>query len=333
MESNSSEPGAVVEFLRSHVGEWVTESCLAGQLGIELASLQAMAAELAQEGYKICVEPAKGWRFTGCEDRLIPREIQRELHTAVIGRSVAVLSSTASTNDEAWKQAGNGAAEGAVVLAEEQTAGRGRMGRSWQAPRGSGVLMSILLHPRLEIRQSHALTAMSSVAVAQSIREHLQVPARIRWPNDIFIGEHKVAGILVEGRPSSSGAQFVLGIGVNVNLGEEEFPPELQGIATSLSAATGHAVERVELVRWLLQSLDRWYRDLRSGDIGRIANHWRQLSSTLGRRVALLEDGHEFRGMVLDLCMEEGLIVRLDEGLTRIFRPATATLRHLPEAR
>ena len=248
-----------------------------------------------------------------------------------VGCNIIVLDRAESTNDAAWQEALKGAPEGTVIFAEEQTAGRGRMGRSWFSPPGSGLLMSVILRPNLDSTQNHLLTAMASVAAAQAMRDYLHVPARIRWPNDIFIKDRKVAGILVEGRTLATGAAFVLGIGINVNTRETDFPVELKKIATSLAIEAGHPLPRMEVARFLLRAIERGYRDLTSGDMGRIANHWRQLSSTLGHRVALVEDGHEYRGTVIDLSLEDGLIVRLDEGLTRIFHSAAVTLRHLSE--
>ena len=266
-------------------------------------------------------------------NRLLPREITRDLRAGIIGRRVMVHDRAASTNDLAWQEALSGGAEGTVVFAEEQTAGRGRMGRPWHCPPRSGVLMSVVLRPELQVQQSNLLTVVSSVAVAEALQERLALHARIRWPNDITIRDRKVAGILVEGRSLATGSVFVLGIGLNVNAGLDEFPPELRETATSLAIEMGAPVDRNDAARSLLASLERWYMELRQGDYGLIARQWRRLSSTLGERVALLENGREFRGRVLDLSLEDGLIVRLDEGLTRIFPPSTVTLRQLPERR
>ena len=128
-----------------------------------------------------------------------------------------------------------------------------------------------------------------------------------------------------QARPSCSG------IGLNVNQSREDFPPDLREIATSLRARRAHRLDRLATAAWLLHSLESWYRDFRSGDYGRIARHWRRLSSTLGRRVMLLENGREYRGRVLDFSLEDGLIVRLDQGMTRVFNSVAVTLRQLPE--
>jgi len=320
---------AVLRVLREHSGEWVGVSALARRADLPTDDVVAAVEGLRGEGYVIECGAGRGWRLVGCGERLIQREIGRELGTAVVGRRIVCLERVGSTNDAAWEEALSGAEEGTVIFAEEQTAGRGRMGRRWFSPRGAGLLMSVVLRPVLDVQQSHQLTAMASVAAAQAVREEFQVAARIRWPNDVYVENRKVAGILVEGRALATGVTFVVGIGLNVNAAEADFPVELQEFATSLAIETGRGAPRVDVARFVLRSLDRWYRDLCSGDMGRIANQWRQLSSTLGHQVVLMADGHEYRGTVLDLSMEDGLIVRLDSGLTRVFRGNSVTLRHL----
>jgi BirA family biotin operon repressor/biotin-[acetyl-CoA-carboxylase] ligase len=324
---------AVLEALRKRAGAWTAPAELAAETEDPPAAVKRAVQELRAEGYRIGRRRGGKIRFDGCGDRLIAREIARGLDAKIVGRQVAVLDRVPSTNDAAWQEALSGAPEGTVIFAEEQTAGRGRMGRRWFSPPRSGLLFSIVLRPQLEVQQSSLLTVLSAVAVAEALQERLGLPARIRWPNDITIRDRKVAGILVEGRSLATGSAFVLGIGVNVRGRARDFPPELRERATSLAAETRAALERNGLARDLLASLDRWYGDLRRGEYGHIARRWRRISSTLGERVVLFENGREFRGRVLDLSLEDGLIVRLDEGVTRIFHPATVTLRQMPERR
>jgi BirA family biotin operon repressor/biotin-[acetyl-CoA-carboxylase] ligase len=324
---------AVLEALRKRAGEWTAPAELAAETLDAPADMERALEELRADGYVIGRRRGGKIRLAGCGDRLIAHEIQRDLRTKIIGRQARVLERVTSTNDAAWQEALAGAPEGTVIFAEEQTAGRGRMGRPWFSPPRSGLLFSVVLRPELDVRQSNLLTVVSAVAVAEALQEHPGLHARIRWPNDITVRDRKVAGILVEGRSLATGSAFVLGIGVNVRVRPREFPPEIRETATSLAAETGTPPERNDLARGLLASLDRWYGNLRLGEYGHIARRWRRLSSTLGERVTLLESGREFRGRVLDLSLEDGLIVRLDEGVTRIFPPSTVTLRQMPERR
>jgi len=321
---------ALLDVLRRRGDEWVPRSHLVQRLDADPDTIEAIVADLRREGYRIESDSVAGYRYLAREDRLIGREIQRALDTRLVGRRVVCLDCTASTNDDVWREAEHGAAEGLAVFAEEQTAGRGRFGRAWVSPRSAGLLCSVLLRPPLDIRHSHMLTAMAAVAVAEAVRDETRVAARIRWPNDIVVHERKVAGILVEGRVLSQGPAFALGIGINVNTRREDLPADVARVATSLAAEVGRNVSRVALARALLRSLERWYLILCRGDIGSIADRWRCLSSTLGQRVWLVEDGRPYRGTVLDLSIEDGLIVRLDSGFTRVFHPASVTLRMPP---
>lgn len=321
---------ALLEALRQAQGEWVETAALVKKLPATPEEVARAAESLRQGGYEVDSSPS-GYRLPDFKDGISAEAIRRELGTRLMGSHIIALGRTESTNDVAWREALSGAPEGAVILAEEQTAGRGRMGRKWYCPPRTGLLMSVILRPELSAQQSNLLTVMAAVAVSEAISEHLQLRASIRWPNDITIRDRKVAGILVEARSLATGAAFVLGIGINVNTTEEAFTQALLETATSLAIEASRPVHRTQVARWVLRALERWYRDVRFGEYGRIARQWRRLSSSLGERVVLLENGREYRGRVLDLSLEDGLIVRLDEGVTRIFHPATVTLRQLPE--
>ncbi len=321
----------VLKALRHRPREWLAERTLSERTALSPDDVQRAVESLRRKGYEIEGMRESGYRFLGCGDRIVAYEVTRDLRTEIMGRRVIALERTTSTNDIAWQQAFSGAPEGTVVFADEQTQGRGRMGRTWHSPSRTGLLMSVVLRPELDPQQANLLTVMASVAVAESLRESLRLPARIRWPNDITIRDRKVAGLLVEGRSLATGSAFVLGVGLNVNTQREQFAAELGDSATSLALEAGRELSRVDVARSLLRAIERWYTDLRSGDYGPIARHWRRLSSTLGRRVALTKKDREFRGRVLDLSLEDGLIVRLDQGVTRVFHSATVTLRQLPE--
>ena len=328
---------ALLEVLRARRGEWQRAEDLADHLFMAIPRLAQEVVALREAGYLVEAHPRRGYRFAGGTDRLIAHEIAYGLGTRTIGRNVVCLESTPSTNDEAWRLAERGAPEGTTVLAEEQTRGRGRFGRRWQCPKGAGILMSILLRPdaapdasdarRPGVTTGSALTVMASVAVAQAISEDLRLPALIRWPNDIVARGRKVGGILLESRPQPGGGQaYVMGIGLNANVPAASFPPELRERATSLSELTGGPIERIVLVRAILRSLERWYREVQDRRYGLIAQTWRRFSSTLGARITVEEDGRRFTGRVLDISLDEGIVLGLDRGGTRIFDGARVTV-------
>ncbi|MEY2506245.1 MAG: BirA family transcriptional regulator [Verrucomicrobiota bacterium] len=194
--------------------------------------------------------------MSGTSDRLIASELRAGLEGNRIGNEIVVLEETESTNDVAWEAAGRGAREGFVVFAERQTKGRGQYGRRWESAPYLGLLLSVLLRPALSLRESPKLTSILAEAVATTIAEATGTTPRIKSPNDIYIGERKVAGVLVEGRTGADGRYVaVAGIGINVNQTLDDFPEELRASAGSLAMLTGEKISRSKLAIALLRQL------------------------------------------------------------------------------
>ena len=253
----------------------------------------------------------------------------RPLRTRIVGRAVHFLDSVPSTNDAAWDRVKAGDDEGTVIFAEEQTRGRGRLGRTWWSPRGKGLWMSILLRPPHREGAVPATTIIAALAVAEAIRSETRLRALIRWPNDILIDDKKVGGILVEARAGRR--EVVLGIGIDVESQATgpRIPKEVAAIATSLADAAGDDIDRAHFARTVLRKLDRWYRVQLNRDFDAINQKWKELSATMGRQIALEEDGHTYEGTVIDVDVRFGLALRLRRGSIRQFRGEHVTiLRH-----
>jgi BirA family transcriptional regulator, biotin operon repressor / biotin---[acetyl-CoA-carboxylase] ligase len=261
--------------------------------------------------------------------KLSAQALKKNLNTRIVGREIHVYDLVISTNDVAWELADRGAPEGTVVLAEEQTQGRGRLGRSWWSPRGGGLWMSVVLHPPTREGAVPMTTIIGGLAIADAVRRTTRLPAMIRWPNDITIEGRKVAGVLVESRHGQDGHKVVLGIGLDVNLAGGEMPEELSALATSLSEERGEPVDRATVAQQLLRDLDRWYQIKLDRDIDQINRCWREWSATLGRRIVLEEHGNRYEGEVADLDVVDGLALRLGRGNIRHFRGEhVSVLRH-----
>ena len=189
-------------------------------------------------------------------DRLIATELRAGLEGCRIGNEIVVVEETTSTNDLAWEAAERGAAEGFVVFAERQTKGRGQYGRRWESAPYRGLWFSILLRPAMTLRESPRLTALLAEVLAATIAKETGCAARIKPPNDIYIADRKVAGVLVEGRTASDGSYVaVAGIGINVNQTLDDFPDELRATAGSLAMVTGRRISRTKLAIALLRKL------------------------------------------------------------------------------
>ena len=189
-------------------------------------------------------------------DRLIAADLRSELADCRIGGEIVVVEETRSTNDLAWAAADRGAAEGFVVFAERQTAGRGQYGRRWESAPYQGIAMSVLLRPAMTLRESPRLTSVLAEVIAAAIAEDTGCAATIKPPNDIYLEQRKVAGVLVEGRTAGNGGYLaVAGIGINVNQSIDDFPPELRATAGSLAMITGRKIPRARLAVALLRRL------------------------------------------------------------------------------
>ena len=191
-------------------------------------------------------------------DRLVADELRTALGGSGVQKRIVVVDEAGSTNDLAWEAADRGAAEGFIVFAERQTAGRGQYGRRWESAAGKGLWFSVLLRPAITLRESPQLTSQLASIVAATIEEEIGCATSVKPPNDIYVAGRKVAGILVEGRTASDGSYVaVAGIGVNVNQVLDDFPEELRATAGSLAIAAGKKIARSELAIALLRNLEK----------------------------------------------------------------------------
>ncbi|MEW5761880.1 MAG: biotin--[acetyl-CoA-carboxylase] ligase [Bacillota bacterium] len=219
-----------------------------------------------------------------------------------------------STNDLARRLAARGAPEGTVVLAEEQTRGRGRRGRAWHSPRG-GLWFSVVLRPDLPPARAPEATFVAAVAAVDALRAYPGVAAGIKWPNDLVAGGRKLGGILTETAGGERGPALVVGIGINVNLEERALPPALRQTATSVAALAGRPVDRERLLEEVLRFLEKWYRTWLAVGFGPVLAAWREREVCLGRPVRVVTAGEEWRGVALAVDDRGALLVERAPGV------------------
>jgi len=248
------------------------------------------------------------------EDSLSPAHITKDLEARFVGQRVIYYPSLASTMDMARQEAQQGAAEGTVILTDEQTAGRGRMERVWLSPSGN-IALSIILYPSLSYLPF--LIMLASLAVVHSIEAVTGLKSQIKWPNDVLINDRKVCGILIESNVQANAVSYtIIGIGINVNLKLADFP-EILPIATSLSRELGRDVSRLSVVRCLLVEVERLYLALSAG--GSIFQEWRDSLVTLGKRVRAKSGESVYEGLAESVAEDGSLLLRGSDGsLTRI---------------
>jgi BirA family biotin operon repressor/biotin-[acetyl-CoA-carboxylase] ligase len=233
----------------------------------------------------------------------------------LIGHEVRWYPEIGSTNDVAAAWAEHGAREGCVVVADAQSAGRGRHGRNWASPSGAGLYVSTVLRPAEHVLP--LLTIAAGVGVAEGIQAVTGLVADLKWPNDVFINGRKVAGVLAEATSSATGTRVVLGVGINASVAA--YPPEVVDLATSLERELGGPVARGHLLAECLCGLAHQYQNLTDGRRDAVLDAWRaRAAATLGRRVRWSEGGDTRVGTVDGIDDSGALLVRTDAGQTRV---------------
>ena len=257
----------------------------------------------------------------------VPANVAREIARVAaraggMARRIHWLESTASTNDVAARLAESGAEEGTVVVADTQTAGRGRHGRVWLSPPGAGLYVSIILRPAGEVsgeaNPAALLTLAAGVAIAEAVRAVTGLPAEIKWPNDVLIGRRKLAGILAEAVVQGGTLQYIV-LGFGLNLHPASYPAELASRVTSIEAETNRPADRALMLAEIVAAMGERYVDLRAGRFDAILSAWRQFASSLpGARVEWDSPAGIVRGRAEDIDRHGALLVRVGGKLERV---------------
>ena len=326
--SAAEDPAAtVLALLETNGTGYLSGADLGATLGVSRAAVWKRIEALRAAGYDIEARPRAGYRLQGMPDVLTPQRAHTGLRTRRIGCSFHHYVDIATTMTVAGELARQDAPDGAVVVAERQQQGRGRLGREWHSAPGRGIWMTIILRPPLSPMELAPLTLMAAVAVADGIEHSTGLRPGIKWPNDLLLDGRKVCGILTELVAEQDAVQFVLlGIGINVHQGLEEFPADLRSLATSLALATGAPVDRVQLFRDVVAALDHEYDVLLREGFGPVLARWTERSITLGRRVAVTGTGRTLRGVAEELTPQGGLVVRDDDGARHTVLSGDVTL-------
>ena len=247
---------------------------------------------------------------------LKPSLVRSQLATEIIGRRIIYFRTIDSTNTCALEMAARGAPEGTVVIADEQTRGKGRLGRKWRSPPGKGIYLSIVLRPRIKVEFLAHFSIISALAVAETVEGLSPSPPDIKWPNDILLHHRKVAGVLVElGTENDLVSYLIVGIGLNLLQKEDDFPSELRGKATSILIEGGKVFCREEVVVELLQNFDHWYKVLLTSGATPIMQRWRDYSHHwIGKEVKVVTPEGEFFGISEGIGDDGRFLVRKGDG-------------------
>jgi len=300
----------LLSFLAS--GEWVSGEEIARKLGVSRAAVCKQVKTLRQRGYEISSSTGKGYRLAGKADLLDTDCIRSSLNTAWLGRDLQVRRQVRSTNEVAISKVSS-SPNGSVVLAEIQTAGRGRLSRPWASPPG-GIWMSLILKPMMPLSQVYKINMAVSVALCRVLSTQFGLDAGIKWPNDLLIGQLKICGILMEVGAQVDRLDYaVVGIGLNANNDISQFPAEWR--STTLALQLGHEIDRCDLISRILQEIEVAYESMECKEI---FEEWRRLSVTLNQQVLITSAAGDRIGRAVDLAEDGALILEIEGKRERV---------------
>jgi len=287
---------------------------IAKEVGVSRSMVWQWVKRLRELGVKVKSQPGTGYFLEQIPDILTPDMLKQRLKGSLFGKRIFHFFRTDSTNRVALELGHAGEPQGAVVLAEEQTAGRGRAGRAWHSERATGIYVTLLLRPKLAPVQAPLLTMMAGLSAHSAVQALTGLEVDLKWPNDLLVRGRKLGGILTEMHAEPGQIRFVIvGIGLNVN--QEKFPGELANLATSLRAETGKPQSRMELLVRLLHEFESDYnRFLREGVATVVARFESVSSYARGKRVRVTNGTESYVGTTAGLGPEGLLQVERDGG-------------------
>ncbi len=300
--------------LEENQGRFVSGQEIGRRLGTSRAAVWKQVQTLRRRGFGIEGARGAGYRLLGRPDVIEEADLRARLSPRSSWKTFHILPVTDSTNSRAVALAESGAPHGTVVCADAQTGGRGRFGRTWESPPGLNLYVSLLLRPPVEPPQAPQLTLVTAVALAAAVEASTGLSARLKWPNDLYLGGRKAAGILAEMSADADRLRHVvIGTGLNVNADSPDFPPGLRGKATSLRIQAGRGFPRVEVLARFLDSFSDAYRLFLAEGIRGVLPEWRRRSLLDGKRVVIRMRGEDVAGTAVGVD-DAGLLVFRREG-------------------
>ena len=305
----------IIRLLKKGGNGFISGQDISKRLGVSRTAIWKYMNQIREDGYEIESISNRGYKLVSFPDILTLEEIEPYLNTNFIGRNIIHFNSIESTNSIAKKLGDSDEANGSVVISEEQTNGRGRLGRSWVSPSHKGIWMSIILKPNLNPVDAVNLTQTAAASVVKAAEE-LGIKTLVKWPNDIVIDNKKVCGILTEMNAELTRINYVVvGMGINVNIDKYEFPEDIKDTATSLKIQVNNPINRQELTARILNNFEKLYtKFIDENDIEASINICRENSAVIGRDVLIINREKSIEAHVLDIDNGGRLLVEYSDG-------------------
>jgi BirA family biotin operon repressor/biotin-[acetyl-CoA-carboxylase] ligase len=316
----------IIKALKEHTEGYISGEDLAKESSVSRAAVWKQIRNLRDKGYGIEAVTRRGYRLISSPDLLLPEEVLPLLKTEFIGRKIIHKSIIGSTNNLARELAEKGAEEGTVVVAEEQSHGKGRLSRSWASPLG-GIWLSVILRPEVPPSEASRFTLLAGVAAAKAI-ETLGIKPEIKWPNDILIDGKKVCGILLELSAQPDRTEYlIMGFGINANVDIDNIPEESRDRAITLAGYLGKKVDRRLLTADLLVELEKEYRRLSMGEWDSIRADWLSRCMVLHENISLNTLQGVVEGEFIGVDELGAIRIKLSQGDIRTFAAGDVTVK------
>ncbi|MBK5241813.1 biotin--[acetyl-CoA-carboxylase] ligase [Clostridium sp.] len=305
----------ILRILKGSGTDFVSGEKISEELGVSRAAIWKYINVIKEDGYEIEAISRKGYRIISSPNILTSEEVESFLRTKCIGKNIIHYESVGSTNSKAKELAEGGQEHGTVIISEEQTLGRGRLGRNWVSPKYKGIWMSIILRPNIITKNISQITLIGAAAVQKAIMK-MEIKTGIKWPNDIIIGSKKVCGILTEMSGEIEHINYlVMGIGINVNLKEQDIPKDLKDVATSLLIESGKHIDRKQLLANVLNIFEELYSDfVLNGNIKETIEICRENSILIGSEIKLINSGEVTIAKAINISDSGELVIENNKG-------------------
>ncbi|MGN0512775.1 MAG: biotin--[acetyl-CoA-carboxylase] ligase [Lachnospiraceae bacterium] len=311
----------------TQANDYISGQALCNELNVSRTAIWKYMNQLKEDGYEIEAVTNRGYRLKNRPDVLYANEIKSKLKTLSWAREIYYYDEVDSTNNVAKKLAEDGAPHGTLVITEMQTAGKGRRGRNWSSPKGSGIWMTFILRPQIGPDRASMLTLVSAMAVQKAIENETGLKAVIKWPNDIVVNGKKVCGMLTEMSAEPEWINYVV-VGIGINANTKKFPEEIADVATSLSIELGRDITRSNLVAGFGAAFEGYYdRFIKNGDMSDLMDEYNKNLANLDNKVKILDPKGEYTGISKGINKEGELLVTDEDGNERIVRSGEVSVR------